>query len=313
MGDFPPEQVNQYYQELTKALLKADPKTNLSLANAIWANKNITLKNNFVSLNKEYYDAEVGSFDFLQASTLKTINDWCYKKTKGTIPQIVDKIEPTTVIILANAIYFKSIWTDKFDKSNTKDKPFRNIDGSSSTVPRMHQKPLKLLYAQMDNCGMATLPYSNGAFAMNLILPEEGQGIDVLISDLDGALWQIMTAHREVATVTLSMPRFKVESKLEKLQDILATLGMPLAFSPNNADFSAMSDVQVYISDMLQKSYISVDETGTEAAAVTVGKGNPTAIRDPKEVTMVLDRPFLFIITEQSTGAILFMGKVVKM
>ena len=313
MSDYSPQQVNAYYSELTKALLKVDTKTTLSLANAIWAKKGYSLRNNFVALNKEYYDAEVSTLDFSQASSLKTINDWCNKQTKGTIPKIVDNIDPSTVVILANAIYFKSLWTDKFDKANTTQKPFHNYDGSSSSVPMMHQKPLKLRYAQMDDCGMVTLPYSNKAFAMNLILPDENADIETLIAALDGDLWQTMIAHRESVTVTLSMPRFKVENKIENLPEILSTLGMPLAFNPLYANFSDMMDMQTYISKMIQKSYISVDESGTEAAAVTVAFMEKTSAPNPQKVTMVFDRPFIYLITEQSTGAILFMGKVTKL
>ena len=315
MSDFTPTQVNEYYQELTKALLKVDPKTTLSLANAIWANQGITLKNAFITLNQNYYDAKVGTLDFSQSSALKTINDWCKEKSKGTIPKILDQIDPLTVVVLANAIYFKSFWKDKFEKSKTVEKPFHSFDGALSTVPRMHHDPLTLLYAQMDVCGMVTLPYSNGAFAMNLILPDEGVDLDAFINDLDGAVWNTMIAHREQAIVTLSMPRFKIESELDKLKDILAALGMPRAFSPC-ADFSAMLDIPAYVSKVIQKSYISVDEAGTEAAAVTVAemrKGSLGPLPNPKAVTMVLDRPFLFVITEQSTGAILFMGKVTKL
>ena len=318
MSNFTPQQVNEYYQELTNALLKIDPKTKLSLANAIWANKGYPLKSSFITLNQNYYDAKVSTLDFSQASALKTINDWCKDKTKGTIPKILDNIDPNTIVILANAIYFKSIWMEKlkFDKSKTVEKPFYNKDGTTSKVSRMHQQPIELLYAQMDNCGMVTLPYSNGAFAMNLILPDEGEDIDALIKELNGDVWQIMVNHRSAAAVTLSMPRFKQESSLEKLEDILAALGMPSAFSKNSANFSDMLDVRMWISKVIQKSYISVDEEGTEAAAVTVAKGDvmsPGPRPNPKEVTIIVDRPFLFLITEQSTGAILFMGKITKL
>ena len=317
MSAYTPEEVNQYYQDLTKALVEVDPNTSLSLANAIWVNKYYTLKNTFVALNQKYYDAEVSALDFALPSALKTINDWCNEKTKGTIPRILDELSPATVAVLANAIYFKSFWTTDFDPSKTVNKPFSNINGTTSTVPMMHQKELELLYAHMDVCGMVTLPYANTAFAMNLILPNEGEDIDALIADLDQETWQLIWSHSQTAKVTLSMPRFKIENKLDSLSGILATLGMPSAFTPDKADFSAMiADAAVFISRVIQKSYISVDEAGTEAAAVTlanVAMSIPGLLPTPPYVTMVLNRPFIFTITEQSTGAILFMGKVVKL
>ena len=311
MDGYTPEEINKYYQELTTALFKVDPLSSLSLANAIWAKKGITLKNSFVEMNQNYYDAEVSTLDFSLPSALQTINSWCDEKTNGTIPKILDQIDPLSIVMLANAIYFKSLWTNDFNKSKTVDKTFHNLDGSASKVPMMHQKQMLMEYAQMEKCGMVTLPYGNGAFAMNLILPEEGANIDALIEDLDRESWQAMRAHTDRVKVTLSMPRFKIENTLD-LVDILMGMGMQKAFS--DADFSAMLDISANVSKVLQKSYISVDEVGTEAAAVTVIAMTTSIgpMPNPEEVTMVLDRPFIFAITEQSTGAILFMGKVTK-
>jgi len=317
MIDYTPEEINRYYQELTKALLEVDPNTSLSFANAIWSRKGLDLKPSFIALNQNYYDAEASTLDFSLPSALKTINDWCDEKTKGTIPKILDQIDPTTLVILANAIYFQSFWTDDFDKTKTVEKPFYNYDGTTSTVYMMHQKQMELQYTQMEGCGMVTLPYANKAFAMNLILPVDGEDIDTLIEDLNNETWQTMMLHRAYTKVTLSMPRFKIENEMN-LKTILAALGMPSAFS-YDADFSEMfeSEIQASVSKVIQKSYISVDEAGTEAAAVTLSAlvGNP--LGDPRptpaEVIMVLNRPFIFSITEQSTGAILFMGKVAKL
>ena len=314
MSDYTPDEVNQYYLKLTKALLEVDPNTSLSLANAIWSNKGVTLKNPFVVLNQDYYDAEVSTLDFSLPSALNTINDWCNDKTKGTIPKILEEIDPSTLVILANAIYFKSFWVNDFDKTKTVDKPFHNIDGTTSIVPMMHLRELELKYAQMNRCGMVSLPYANTAFAMNLILPLQGEDIDDLIEDLDATAWQMMTATSTKTKVTLSMPRFKIENTLEDLRSILVDMGMPSAFL-ESADFSNMLNINAFISRVIQKSYISVDEDGTEAAAVTLANTVTSIVPgpSPKEVTMVLDRPFIFAITEQSTGIILFMGKVVKL
>jgi len=318
MDGYTPEEVNRYYQELTTALLEVDPFSSLGLANAIWANKGIPLKNSFVEVNQNYYDAEVSTLDFSLPSALQAINSWSNEKTNGTIPKILETIDPQTLVILANAIHFNSFWTWDFDKSQTVNKTFHNIDGTTSMVPMMHQKQMVMKYAQMNSCGMVTLPYANGAFAMNLILPEEGEDIDALIEDIDSESWEIMRNHasNSYVKVTLSMPRFKVENKLG-LVDILKGMGIQKAFSGVEADFSAMLDIDIiaFISEVIQKSYISVDEAGTEAAAVTVIVLSTSMgpMPNPEEVTMVIDRPFIFTITEQSTGAILFMGKITKL
>ena len=314
MEDYAPEEINNYYRELTEALLAVDPSTSLSLANAIWANKGIPLKEPFIALNQDYYDAEVRTLDFSLPSALKTINDWCSEKTHGTIPKILEYIDPATIVMLANAIYFNSFWTYDFEKSKTQNKPFRNISGGASTVPMMYLKH-ELLYAQMDVCGMVALPYANTAFHMNLILPNEEIDVDDLIADFDGDSWQQMMTHRSNAMVTLSLPRFKIENNINGLAAVLAAMGMPLAFS-GNADFSAMIEgAGALVNNVIQMSYISVDEDGTEAAAVTLMAlvTSPGPMPNPQEVTMVFDRPFLFAITEKSTGAILFMGKVTNL
>ena len=312
-SEYTPEEVNEYYKEVTKALLEIDPNTSLSLANAIWANKGVNLKKSFIELNQNYYDAEVSTLDFSLPATLKTINDWASEKTKGTIPKLLDKIDPSTIVMLANAIYFKSFWTHDFDKSKTLNKPFHNIDGTTSTVPLMHQKEMRMAYAQMDDCSLVELPYANTAYAMSLILPAEGQDLDALIASLDVESWQAMRSHRGAVDVTLSMPRFRVENSLENLAGVLSDLGMPEAFS-SYANFSAMLDTKVSVTSVIQKSYISVDEDGTEAAAVTlIAMATSVLQPNPAKATMVLDRPFAFAITEQSTGAILFMGKITKL
>ena len=316
MSDYTPEEVNQYYRELTKALLEVDPSSSLSFANAVWVNKGISIKGSFAEINKTYYDAEANTLDFTQSSAIQTVNDWCKEKTKGTIPKILESIDPSTLAILANAIYFKSFWTHDFDKSKTVEKPFHNINGTTSRISMMHQKQMDLNYVQMDRCGMLICPYANTAFAMNLILPVEGEDLDTLIEDLDASTWQVMMTHYSSAKVTFSMPRFKIESDLQELKDILAAMGMPSAFS-DDADFSAMFEgVQTYISQVIQKSYISVDEDGTEASAVTLAHMQGSVIDPlptPPTVEMILDRPFIFAITEKSTGAILFMGKVTSL
>ena len=315
MSGYTPEQVNNYYQTLTKGLLAVDTKTNLSVANAIWTDKGFPLKKNFSDLNKLYYDAEIRTMDFSQPSALQAINDWSNEKTKGTIPRILEELEPPTV--LANATYFKSAWTVPFEKSGTTKKPFYNHDGTTSTVEMMHQKEMPLHYTHTADYELVRLPYSNGSFSMNILLPKEGVDIDEVLESLDGKTWETLTSalYGNTVHVTLSMPRFTIENELE-LNDVLKAMGMPRAFSDKYAQFLAMLDTHSWVGRVLQKSYIDVSEEGTEASAVTVivmcmSDGGP--LPPPQYATVVVNRPFIFAITEQSTGAILFMGKVNKL
>jgi len=315
MSGYTPEQVNNYYQTLTEGLLAVDSKTDLSVANAIWTDKGFPLKKGFVDLNRQYYDAEIRIMDFSLPSALRAINDWSNEKTKGTIPRILESLEPPTV--LANATYFKSAWTVPFEKSGTVKKPFYNQDGTTSTLDMMHQKEIPLHYTHTSDYELVRLPYSNGSFSMNILLPKEGVDIDEVLESLNGTTWETLTRtmHANSVLVTLSMPRFTLENKLE-LNDVLIAMGMPRAFSDKDAQFLAMLEVHSWVGYVLQKSYIDVSEEGTEASAVTVimmimSSGEP--LPPPQYATVVVNRPFIFAITEQSTKAIIFMGKVTKL
>ena len=317
MSGYTPEQVNSYYQTLTEGLLTVDPKTDLSVANAIWTDIGFPLKKDFSDLNKQYYDAEISTMDFSLPSALKAINNWSNEKTKGAIPEILDELYPPTV--LANAAYFKSAWTEKFDKSKTEDKPFYNHDGNTSTVQMMHQKELLLNYTHTSDYEFIRLPYSNGAFSMDIVLPKEGVDIENVIEALDGTIWETLTRamRSNSVRVTLSMPRFSLKENEYALNSVLMSMGMPRAFSEKNAQFLAMLETNSWVSKVLQKSYIDISEEGTEASAVTVIQMTMLNINNPlpppEYATVEVNRPFIFAITEQSTGAILFMGKVIKL
>jgi len=315
MAGYTPEALNEYFQTLTQALLKIDPLTDLGVANALWSDNNFPIKSGFIYQLQTYYDADAGVMDFSLPSSVKAINDWCYQKTKGTIPEIVKEIYPP--LALANAVYFTSVWTVPFNKSKTIDKLFYNSNGTRSTVQMMHQKEMKLNYAHTSDYEFVRLPYGNDAFAMNILLPKEGVDIEKVLGSLDGQTWGAITGamHTQVAHVTLSMPRFSLKENTYELNDVLGKMGMPRAFT-STAQFGALSDFPLFVDKVIQKSYIDVNEEGTEASAVTIiamtgSSGAP--LPPPEYVTVVVDRPFLFAITERSTGAILFIGKVIKL
>lgn len=320
LGDYTAQQVNDYYRTLTKALLEgylpgitskssSAPLTDIGITNAVWSHTATPAKQSFVDLVKTYFDAEVRTMDFSLPSSLQAINDWCKEKTKGTIPHILDELDPP--MVLGNAVYFNSPWTVPFEPSETVEKPFYNRDGSTSTVQMMHQKELCLQYTRSANYEVVRFPYADEAFAMNILLPAEGVDIDDIISRSGDYLRPPV----DIAYVTLSMPRFTLKGEEMRLNGVLRAMGMPRAFTPA-AELSAMLDVNAFVGKVLQKSYIDVSEEGTEASAVSLIVAKvilDDAPPPPPHVTIEINRPFLFTITERVTDVTLFMGKITKL
>jgi serpin B len=239
------------------------------------------------------------------------INDWVSEKTNDRIDEIVQApIDPQTVMFLINAIYFNGTWTYEFDPGLTESAPFHNWDGSSGQVMMMAQEA-DLLYRGNESYQVVDLPYGGGPFAMTVVLPRQGVDLDVLIAELDAAGWANLTADLELAGLRLFLPRFKLEYE-KAMNDALKALGMEVAFG-GGADFSNMAPGrELYISKVKQKSFVEVDEEGTEAAAATVVEIRETSTGGgPPELRV--DRPFLFALRERLSGTILFLGKVIEL
>jgi len=311
MSDYQPEEVNAYFKKLNEALLKTDPSTKLALANSIWAKKGFPFKESFFDVNRQWYNAKVSELDFSDPKSVNTINQWCSDNTNGLIKKMIDEIPGDMVMYLMNALYFKGIWSEgcKFDTKNTKDADFRKENGETVKVKMMNQTGNQPYYAD-ETLSLTSLPYGNGAFRMIFMLPGSGVSFNEMVKRLQapdyltGCLRQV-----SMREVNLFIPRFKIEYDIN-LKQPLADLGMEIAFNPFLADFSGMSDKQLFISEAKQKTYIKVNEEGTEAAAVTSIGINESAGPPPQPVTFRTDRPFLFMIQEQSSGVILFMGKI---
>lgn len=309
MGDWKDEEINGYYKKLKEALLKTDPSTKLSIANAIFTNKSVTIKPAFINTNTDYYDATVQAVDFSDLKTVNTINKWASDNTNGLIEEVLDKTDPQALMYLLNAIYFKGIWTSKFDVKNTSKKTFTTEKGTKQTVDMMSQTA-DFNYTEDETMQVVQLPYGNRAFSMLVLLPKNGKRQNDVVDALkDKACWgQIATSLRE-REVELYLPKFKTEYS-KKLNDVLINMGMGLAFT-NAANFSGMSYLPAKIDFVKQDTYISTDESGTEAAAVTtVGVVNTSLPITPQKVVFNADKPFIYLIQENSTGAILFMGAV---
>ncbi len=305
-----PEQINTSYKNLIAALLSLDEDVIFEIADAIFYKDDFSVKQNFIDINKNYYDAEVNALDFSNTSALETINSWVAEKTHDKIAKILDQLSPDDRMLLLNAIYFYGTWTNEFDQDGTKMLNFYFADGSNKEVAMMSKED-KLEYTSNNIFSAVKLPYGTGQYNMLILRPAEGETSQTLIDELSVDNWKIWNDNFETKdNVVITMPRFKFEYQLD-LIPVLKEMGMQKAFSSSLADFSNISDIDLFISGVIHKSYIDVNETGTEAAAVTAIVFTTTSIEEPaQKIYFTVDKPFVFAITEKDTNAILFIGEV---
>ena len=323
--------VNEYCKKLIDGLPKVDERVKLNIANAIFLNKNYTLKSQFGQDMQTYYDAKAEALDFSSPQTLSLINSWCSDKTNGMIPTILDEVNPNMMSYLLNAIYFKADWASKFDQNNTREETFAKENGSTE-LPMMHQNVL-IQYLNNDIFSAVKIPYGSGLWNMMVLLPEEGKTTDDVInhfatcglSGVEGLICQI--TEDNIATmkknyfspyeVDLKLPRFETSSDTDKLGiegglvGLMKKMGINLAFDSYLAEIPNMCEQPVYIAMMRQKAKIKVNEEGSEAAAVTVAgmiEMSAMPMEYPK-ATFHANRPFVYVIQEASSGVILFIGK----
>ena len=319
--------VNDYCKKLIDGLPKVDNKVTLNIANAIFLNKDWTLKPQFTQDMQTYYDAKAEALDFESSETLNHINSWCNEKTNGMIPTILDEIDPLIMSYLLNAIYFKADWASKFDPKNTKDETFTTEDGNSSTKMTMMHQNVLINYMKNNTYSAIEMPYGNGLWNMVVMMPEEGKNTDDIINhlkmfgvypmlydDIDGSLDTWVFGPHEV---DLKLPRYETSSDTDDIEDgligLMKKMGIKRAFDDAMAEIPNMCELPVYIEMMRQKAKIKVNEEGSEAAAVTVaGVTNESMGSEPKEypkATFHANRPFVYVIREASSGVILFVGK----
>lgn len=301
------EEVNEITRELIAVLLTNTKGNLLEIANSIWYNKGFPVKQEFMDLNSNYYKAQVRELDFSKASALNTINDWVNASTNEKIDEIIDHIDPSTMMILINAIYFNCLWEVQFDPKDTYDAPFYRENGTNFAYVDMMKLEDNFNVAYSDNFRAVELPYKNKKFSMFLFLPDEGIPVNDLAAELDGPTWNNwLDKFHEINKYNIELPRFEFEFD-RSLKEDLKSMGLQIAFT-GEADFSGISKTPLLISDVIHKTYIKVNEEGTEAAAVTAVTMDLTSA-GPGSV-LRFDRPFLFAITENSSKSILFMGKV---
>jgi serpin B len=299
------EDINDYYKVMQTDLPAIDPKTKLSLANSIWYKEGYEVKKTFLDINRNYFNAEVRELDFNQKWALDTINNWCARKTNNLIKEVLDYIPSNAVMYLINAVYFKGIWKTQFDKKYTIESNFTNEDSKIVKVNMMHLKDT-FAYGEDDNAQYLDLPYGNNAFSMTVLLPKNGKSTKDVLDNMTGEKWTTIISDMTQQEVEVYMPRFTNKNKF-LLNKPLQNMGMVKAFG-QGADFTNIANDDLMISRVLHDTYIDVNEEGTEAAAVTVVEFVKTSF--PMNPVVRVNKPFVFVIREKSSGVILFIGKM---
>jgi serpin B len=300
--------INSAYENSSAFLTTLDSRVTLLSANSIWYRIGFPVLPTFLSVNKTYFNADVDALDFTLPSAAQSINNWVDTKTNGKIPTIIDgSIPPAVVMYLINAVYFKGAWTHAFDTANTKAAPFTCADGSVTPCNFMSQQNTFAYYAD-STLQAIDLPYGDRSFSMTVVLPAVGTSIDQFASSLTQQQWNAIINKLDSVKVDLYLPKFTLDFS-KSLKSDLAALGMGIVFDPVRADLSRVSQGGgIYVSDVIHKTYVDVNEEGTEAAAVTVITVVTTVmIENP---VMRIDHPFIFAIREHQSGTILFIGKV---
>ena len=325
---FPVEQLTLHksFSALNSNLEAIQKRGNVQIntANALWVQSDYNegtdyfkCKDEFLNLTKEYYKSELKQVDYRDTSKSAfirdTINAWVEQKTNSKIKNLIspDLLDKNTRLILVNAIYFKGKWQDEFKRKNTKPMPFYLNSDETENVEMMCQGDVYFQYGEDNDVQFLTMPYKGDDLAMMVILPKDKDGLAAVEAQLTAAKLKSWAGGQEKLPVYL--PKFKIETEF-MLADTLKDMGMPFSFDKNNADFSGMadfpSDIHLYIAKVIHKAFINVDEEGTEAAAATESRFGVQGASKPPVFSA--DHPFIFLIKDNKTGAILFLGRYVK-
>lgn len=305
------QQINSNYAELKASLENPDSQVTLNIANSLWADQNASLKPDFIQNNQDFYQAKLTNLNFADAGTPGIINNWVKENTQGKIEKIVENIDPDQVLFLLNAIYFKGSWTREFDQDKTAEFPFSLSSGEEKQHPMMSQSG-DYKYYETEQFQAVNLPYGeNGRVSFYVFLPKQNSNLKSFYQNLNAANWETWMSQFAKREGSVRLPRFKMDYEAT-LNDALSALGMEEAFS-NNANFSEMGN-NLKISEVKHKTFVEVNEEGTEAAATTsVGIELTSAtVPSQKPFKMIVNRPFFCAIRDNQTGSILFMGSIVE-
>lgn len=307
--------LNNANAQWMRSIMSAAPSVQILAANSIWARQGFQFKPEFLQTNRQFYQAEVRNLDFSDPNAPSIINQWVSEHTNGLIKKMIDQIQHNTVVILMNALYFKGTWLKQFDEKATQRKAFHTGDGKEVQVPMMMQSG-RYNYLKGADFQAIELPYKGNRMSMLIFLPDEGKSLAGFLGQLNRENWERWRNGLVNREGDIQIPRFKIEFE-KTLNDTLKAMGMAVAFDRERADFRGMwnpaGGERLFIQQVKQKAVVDVNELGTEAAAVTSVEVGVTSAPIPSErFTFIADRPFFFVIQDNETGAILFMGTLQK-
>ena len=309
-------EIDSSFKSLSTLLMNMDKTVSFTSANSMYYNNKYTLQNDFINLNKNFFNAEVKGLDFADVASVKVINDWVNNKTNGKITDIINKLDPKYILILLNAIYFKGTWTYKFEE--TLQENFNLLDGSIKQTGFLSSKSSKYLLYSDTSKTLVDLPYGNKQFSMTLIMPNGNNTLENLIGELNYKNLNYWIGQADTSGLQLKIPKFKMSFSYnnKEFNKVLSGMGMAEAFS-DYADFSKMVVDQkkgdLKIDEVIHKTFIDVNETGTEAAAVTAVLVVGTTAFLPHPLQIInFNKPYIYLIREKNTGAILFIGKMMN-
>lgn len=304
-SNFDVAEINTINKEIIHHLASSSSGSLFEIANSIWIKKDFLVKEEFLDVNKNFYNAEIRNLDFSNINSLNIINDWVSDKTNQKIPKILEKIDPLDVMFLINALYFKSDWKHSFNVKDTEDLLFYGENSTQSV--KMMNLTNDLSFYENEHFMAVKLPYKNDKYTMTLFLPNESKTTSDILEVLNTDNWDSWNTLFSTKEVALKMPKFKFSYE-KLLNNSLIDMGLGNSFSAD-ANFNGISNDNLSVSFVIQKTFIEVNEKGTEAAAVTAVGISTTSI-DPSKKVMIVNKPFLFSITENETGAICFIGKI---
>jgi len=311
--DYSDEEINEAFKSLQDAFTNLDDQVEFSLANSAWYKEEYELLNDYRNILSDYYYAEIAGLDFINSASVNIINDWIAAATKDKIKDMINSLDPATVLVLVNAIYFNGIWTYEFNKDDTYDGIFKGLNDERLNCKMMQSGKIKTKYIVDSEKSIAILRYGEGNFEMALYMPNNGENIETTLNKLDASTLISLLSNATTDSVVVHMPKFKIETETISIKEMLKNLGMEIPFTPV-ADFSNIfgPGYSIFISDVLHKAFIEVNEEGTEAAAATVVIFIETSAGGDVIPVIQFNQPFIFFIREVSTGQILFAGKLVK-
>jgi serpin B len=299
------ESVNKSFQYLINIMQK-DKSVETSIANSLWSRKDVSFNEAYFNNMKTYYNAKVSPLDFLDPKSVDIINNWVNEKTKGKIKKLLDELSPDAILYILNAIYFKGQWTKTFDKNKTYESNFNLENGTTKKAMMMNTSKEDYTYMENDDFQLVALPYGKEEnVKMYIFLPKQCKKICDIVKNFDYNLWKKTKDSMYKTRIDyLAIPKFKIEFE-RTINDDLVNMGMGIAFS-DGANFKNIADMDLCISKVIHKAIVEVNEEGTEAAAVTGVVVGLTSVQDTLD--FIADHPFFFIIADDKTNTITFMG-----